>query len=543
MDYATQWSLHPGEMYNFIIPRFWGGHSSQPYNGDAVPQLKGRTIPGYWGHMPFTSTTDYLGVTAVFFAIIGLILGWKRSETKILLALLIFAMLMAFGRHFPILYKLFFDLVPFFNKFRVPVMIVVLIVFSNAALAGIGLHEFVSRIRDMDQKKALQLLGGVFGVFVLLGVVPLLMRNSLSLTHANDAQYGEQVATLFQAARFDLLKGDAIRMLALVAAAFGLVFAYLKGWLNKTVFIGAAVILLLIDLLPIDKRYMNNLIPKSQMDSIFTETSIDRYLLNDKEPHRIYPLGQLAGEAHWSYYHQSIEGYHPAKLRIYQDIREACLQNGGDPGFRNDPRIPLNWNIINMLNAKYLLVPGGFEHPNLTPVTQDQANEIVVFRNNAALPRAFCVGQTEVIEDRPARFARLNQASFKPDSVALIEKPLDKTIAAPTNWSTDITRYEPNYVDVNVTTDSQTLMVLSEIYYPAGWKAFIGDNELEILKVNHILRGVVVPAGTNTVEFKLEPKTYKISTAMMGGSIAIVYLALIIGLIPVVRQFRKKASA
>ena len=116
---------------------------------------------------------------------------------------------------------------------------------------------------------------------------------------------------------------------------------------------------------------------------------------------------------------------------------------------------------------------------------------------------------------------------------------MEETIGTPTDWSTHITRYEPNYVDVQVTTDVQTLLVLSEIYYPAGWKAFVNDQELEIHKVNHILRGVVIPAGTNTIEFKLEPTSYKISRAMMGGSILIVYSLLIIGLIPVISKWKK----
>ena len=107
-------------------------------------------------------------------------------------------------------------------------------------------------------------------------------------------------------------------------------------------------------------------------------------------------------------------------------------------------------------------------------------------------------------------------------------------------WSADMSRYEPNYIDVNVSTDKQTLLVLSEIYYPAGWKAFVDDEEVKIYKVNHILRGVVVPAGTNTIHFKLEPKTYKISKAMMGGSILIVYGLLVISLIPLVRRYLKK---
>ena len=536
-NYATQWSLHPGEMYNFIIPRFWGGHSNQRYDGDAVPQLKGRTIPGYWGHMPFTSTTDYLGVVAVFFALLGIVLGWRRTETKILFALSVFSALMAFGNHFPPLYKLFFNFMPFFNKFRVPVMIVVLIVFANASLAAIGIHELVTRIREKDEKKATKIVLGVFGVFILLGVLPLLLRNFLSFARPQEiGAYNDQVLTMLKSARFDLLKGDAVRMLALVAAAFAIVYAYLKGWLGKSLFMGALVILLLVDLLPVDKRYMQQLVPKSQMDAYFIKTKIDNLLLQDKEPHRIFPLGDLSGQAHWSYYHQSIEGYHPAKLRIYQDIREFCLLNGTDSGFGNDAASPINWNIVNMLNAKYLLAQGAINHPGLTPIYQDKTQKIVVYKNDAALPRAFCVGRTEVIVDRQARFARLNQAAFRPDSVALLEKEIPESIAAPKSWSTEITRYEPNAVDVKVTTDAQTLLVLSEIYYPAGWKAYINGDEKEILKVNHILRGVVVPAGTNTVNFVLKPKSYTISTAMMGGSMVLVYILLVIGLIPVVRR-------
>jgi len=535
-DYATQWSLHPGEMYNFIIPRFWGGHSNQEYNGDAVPQLKGRTIPGYWGHMPFTSTTDYLGAVAVLFAVFGIILGWRRTEVKILVALMGFSALMAFGRHFPPLYKLFFNLVPFFNKFRVPVMIVVLIMFSNAALAGFGIHELVSRLKELDPKKAIRIIGGVFAVFLLLGIIPLLMRNTLPLARGQEIQnYSSEVLALLKSARFDLLKADALRMLALVAVAFGFVYAYMKNWLNKSLFIGAAVIILLVDLLPINKRYMNTLIPKSQMESYFAETAVDQFLHQDQDLFRIYPLGELSGQAHWSYHHQSIEGYHAAKLRIYQDIREACLLQGTDPGFQNSPGTPINWNVVNMLNAKYILSTEQMSHPNLSQVYAGRGQTIFVYKNETALPRVFCVGNTEVIADRDARLSRLNRSSFQPDSLALVESPLSETITPPANWEAEITRYEPNAIDVRVSTDRQTLMVLSEIYYPAGWKATIDDKEKEILKVNHILRGVVVPEGSHVVTFRLEPKTYTISTAMMGGSIVIVYILLILGLLPQIR--------
>lgn len=536
-DYATQWSLHPGEMYNFIIPRFWGGHSSQLYEGEAVPQLRGRVIPGYWGNMPFTSTTDYLGVVAVFFAVIGVVLGWRRTEVKILVVLLVFSALMAFGRHFPPLYKLFFNLVPFFNKFRVPTMIVVLIMFSNAVLAGIGLHELLARARELDPKALIKKVSIIFAVFVALGALPLLLRNSLPLARPEEFQnYNDQVMSLLQSARFDLLKGDALRMLALVAGAFGLVFVFVKGWLSKSIFAGAIIVLLLVDLIPIDKRYMQQLIPKQQMENYFAEMDVDEFLLNDPDRFRVFPVGELSGQAHWSYFHESIEGYHPAKLRIYQDIRESCLLNGTDPGFQNDPRVPINWNIVNMLNSKYLLSSSELQHPNLTKVFEGTQQQIMVYENPSALPRVFAVGATEVIPDRQARFARLNQAAFQPDSVAIVEEDLPEPIAGPTQWSAEITRYEPNYIDVQVTTDQQTLMVLSEIFYPAGWKADIGGESTKIYNVNHILRGVIVPAGTSTVHFKLEPQSYTISTAMMGSSIVVIYILLVIGLVPVLKR-------
>ncbi len=540
-EYATQWSLHPGEMYNFIIPRYWGGHSSQLYEGEAVPQLSGRVIPGYWGHMPFTSTTDYLGVVAVFFAVIGVVLGWRRTEVKILVVLFIFSALMAFGRHFPPLYKLFFNLVPFFNKFRVPTMIVVIIMFSNAVLAGIGVHELLARAKEKNSNALIKKLAAIFGVFVLLGLIPLLLRNSLPLARPEEFQnYNEQVMALIQSARFDLLKGDALRMLALVAGAFGLAFAFVKGWLSKSIFAGAIIVLLLIDLIPIDKRYMQQLIPKQQMENYFAKTPVDEFLLNDSDRFRVFPVGELSGQAHWSYFHESIEGYHPAKLRIYQDIRESCLLNGTDPGFQNNPQLPINWNIVDMLNAKYVLAPGKLQHPQLTQVFEDAQQQIVVYENPSALPRVFGVGETEIIPDRQARFARLNQAEFQPDSVAIVEEKLPEPIAAPTQWSAEITRYEPNYIDVQVQTDQQTLMVLSEIFYPAGWKADIDGQSTKICNVNHILRGVIVPAGTSSVHFKLEPQSYTISTAMMGSSIVVIYILLVIGLVPVWK--RRKAE-
>ncbi|MDZ7725088.1 MAG: hypothetical protein U5R06_20295 [candidate division KSB1 bacterium] len=534
-EYATQWSLHPAEMYNFIIPRFFGGHSSQLYEGDDVPQLKDRTIPGYWGHMPFTSTTDYMGVITLVFAVLGILLLWQRREVKTLSILIFLSLLLAFGRHFPPLYNLFFNAVPFFNHFRVPTMIVSVVFFSFTLLAGMGLHALLTKAREMQRLKLLRVVLITFGLFAALGLAPFVFRNSLDFLRPQEAQqYNPQIIEALKNARFDLLKGDAVRMLALLAGAFALVLAYINKWIGKAILSIGIGVLLLIDLFGIDQRYLQQLVPESQMDNYFAATRVDNALKQTEGFYRLYPMGDFSDQPHWPYHHQTITGYHPAKLRIYQDIRESVMMRGSAPGF-NNPDAPINWNLVNMLNTKFLLSPRKLQHPNLTMLISSE--EMSVYRNTAALPRVWCVGQTEVIADKDARLMRLNDPAFDPAETAILEEPLDAEIAA-VECQPEITRYEPNYIDIVTNASQQTLLVLSEIYYPAGWKVFIDDQPGEILQVNHILRGVVLPAGEHTLHFKLEPKSYDISVAMMGGSIAVTYILLIIALVPVYKRYR-----
>ncbi|RPI02860.1 MAG: hypothetical protein EHM72_03135 [Calditrichaeota bacterium] len=477
--------------------------------------------------MPFTSTTDYFGVVAVILGLLGIVLAWKRPEVKILTGFMIFSLLLAFGRHFPLIYQVFFKWMPFFDKFRIPTMIVVMVMFSNALLAGFGLQALLEKVKENDLKKVMRQVLPIFGIIILLGVIPLLLRNVLGFIRADESKsYSPEIISLLKAVRFDLLKSDALRMLALTAAAFGLVFSYLKYNLPRALFVGAMMVLLLLDLLPINKRYMQQLIPKQQMEDYFSVSRADQFMQADKEPHRVFPLGELSSEAHWSYFHQSIEGYHPAKLRIYQDIRESCLYEGKESGFSN-AQAPINWNIVNMLNVKYLISQQEVQHPDLVPVFQDQEQQLLVYKNNRVLPRAFCIGRIEVISDRQMRLQRLNQFSFKSDSVAILEKPLSGAIETPQQWSTKVTRYEPNLIDLEVSSDKPALLVLSEIYYPAGWSAVVNGVDAEIYKVNHILRGVRIPAGESTIRFKLAPRSFQISLMLMSISMTIIYGLLI----------------
>ena len=538
-DYATSWSLYPGEMMTFLIPRFYGGSSTEQYEGNAVPQLKGRTIPGYWGKKPFTSTTDYIGVIPFFFAAIALIFSWRDSRVLVLLAIIALSLFISFGKHFSPIYDLFFNFVPFFDKFRVPSMILVLVQFSVAILAGFGFEFIYTAAKEkISLEKILKITAVIFGIFIFLGLTPFLLKSSISLTRADElSRYQPELLSLIKEARYDMLKQDAIRFLILVSIAFALTAFYLKKSAPKVIFFTGTLLLLIFDLFGISNRYMQNLVKTNEIEQHFAETATDKFLTQDQSMYRIFPLGKLYGDNRWSYRHQSIGGYHPAKLRLIQDINESNLYAGTDPAFENNTGLPINWNVVNMLNTKYILAQGLIDHPNLKRVFEDNQNNIIIYENQSYLPRVFAVGKVEIIKDKQKRLARLNDPGFEPANNAILEKEPGTEIGSATNFSSAITRYEPNQIDIEVETDTQTLLVLSEMYYPAGWRAFIDGEETEIYKTNHALRSIVVSEGSHKIEFRFQPRTYLASLWIMGSSTILVYLILGISLI---YEFRYK---
>jgi hypothetical protein len=515
---------------DLIIPRFHGGNSSEVYTGDTVPQLKGQTIPGYWGDKPFTSSTDYIGIVTVVFALIAAVFLFRERHIYALLLICALSFLISFGRYFPPVFDLFFNFVPFFNKFRVPIMILVLLQFGLAVLAGFGLDYIFRKIKESTDRGALNKIAVIFAVFFVIGGLPLLLKGFFDWVKPEElTRYQPNILALLKEARFDLMKQDALRMLLLLVVSFALVFAYLKDKISEILFGGLLLCVLLFDLLGINNRYLNNLVAAPNVESHFAETATDQFLKKDTSLYRILPLGNLYGDSRWSYRHQSIGGYHPAKLQVIQDINEKCLYNGAASGFNNAASVPINWNVVNMLNTKYLLAQGQINHPNLAQRFVDQQNNIVVYENTAFLPRVFPVANIEILAETGQRFARLNDPNFDPDSTAILEEEIQSELSMPDNFSYEITKYEPNVIDLNVETDRQTLMVLSEVYYPAGWKAYVDKTETGIYKTNHLLRSIIVPEGRHTVSFRLEPESYSQSLWISGISMVLTYFAFGLG--------------
>ncbi len=540
-DYATQWSYSISEFWNFIIPRFHGGTSNERYTGDAVPQLKNKTIPAYWGTMPFTQSYEYLGILAVVLAIMGAIFYWQSTFVRSVVIFIGFALLLSLGKHFAAFYKLFFYYMPYFDKFRVPSMVLTMVMFAVALLAAYGIKGLVEeKWREAPYQKV---VWGTLGFFILLTLIPLLFGSTFSLTAPGELErfsrfYGpdnaRQFIELLRQARLDILTSSSLRTLGFLIVAGGLLWALSKGWMGKSSTLAILGILAIMDIGWLSHSYLaDKYVDIEQLKrQAYKKTALDHYLEKDTSYFRVAPpLQSITNDTRWSYYYHSIGGYSAAKLQVFQDIVDNNLFNPVDT------HVPFNLNIISMLNGKYLVARRAWQHPQLKPVAQDNSTQLVLLENQAALPRAFFVDSVKVIADPVQRLTFMNTPDFNPGKLALLEQPLTAPIQAPDSAWARISHYEPNRITVEVYTSAPALLVLSEVYYPRGWTATLdGQTPLEIYKTNHLLRSMRIPAGNHTVELTFHPRTFYTAVTLSRTGFGILYLGLLFQLILYLRS-------
>jgi hypothetical protein len=533
-DYATGWSFHPFEVMNLLIPSFFGFRS-----------------PYYWGWMPFTESSVYIGIVPIILAVLALI--YRRNRTTIFFAVLSVVMfLISFGRHLPILYDLLFNYLPYFNKFRSPVMILHLLPFTFGVLAAYGMAFLLDIHRRDVEINIAKLKKGLLTALIVIAAVLVLgflakdtLYGSLSgfmfekegeLAQLQ-AQYGQrapQVLEQLKKARFDLfwsgrevqsgeyLWNGYVRFALISIATLGLILLYLNRKLKASLFSSSLVALLTIDLLIIDSDFIHPK-PKNALNQELQADETVKFLKSDTTLYRIFPLGQLFQDDSYMYHLvQSLGGYSPAKIRIYQEMLDSCMYNGWDKSF------PLNMNTTNMLNAKYILSHGKLPEDKFKIVHIDQAKRLVTSLNPACLPRAFFVNQALIARDRTEVFDSLNSPSFNPRLQATLEKEPTPTPQRPDTSFAEITSYLAHDIVLETFSDKTALLVLSEIYYPPGWTAYVDGRETEIYKTNYVLRSVVVPAGKHTVEFKYYSATYALglTVSFMGWGVTAVLIVI-----------------
>lgn len=531
-DYATNWSFHPQELLTLLIPSFFGFSSQYLYNWQG--QLL--ALPLYWGTMPFNTSSVYIGIVPLLLAIVALI--YRRNAKTLFFALLsVVVLLMSFGKHFAIFYELLFTTLPFFNKFRAPAMILHLLAFSVAVLGAFGFQVLMEgkEFNSAKLKKGLLVTLGVIGGVFVLGLV---MRSSLfelfGFTFTReDENFGAQAMAQLKAIRFEVLWNDMVKFVLLSAAVIGGIIFYLNGRLRIAGLSGLLIGILLVDLFIIDSKFIDPK-PHAELEQSFQPDATVQFLKQQPGLFRIFPLGDLYGETAYAYHGlQSVGGYSPAKLKIYQTLVDSCFYRGPDPAF------PLNMNVVNMLNAKYLVAQGQLPADRFVQRFVDPSGRVFTYENPAALPRAWFVQKALVAGTDSEVFALLNSRDFNPATTAILQKSPAQPIQSPgSDASVTVTEYKSRTIKLQATTSSPALMVLSEIYYPAGWKAFVDGTETEIYRTNSILRSIVVPAGTHEIVFRFDPAMYELGWDLTHAGWAVAAVCILIGLwrTPAVRE-------
>jgi hypothetical protein len=506
-QFATQWSLHPKEMITFLIPSFMG--------------FGGQT---YWGYMPFTHCPNYLGVVVLILAAAALIL--RRDRRPLFFALAgALAVVISFGRYLPVLYKPMYWLLPFFDKFRVPAMILMVLFFCTAVLAGFGLQA----LRDVivDQRKdgrsnrwtqAARRLMIIAVILVILGLILTLARGPLEDLFAGWARVGDaamnryaqlssQVRAQLDQQRFELFFGDLWKALLLAAVSLVLTALLLRRKLAVGPFTGLIIALVLADLLWVDLKAVSFGQQRGYEQTYYRQRRDDviRFLENDETLFRVLPLDQITTNEYAYYDISSVGGYHPAKLGIYQ---RAMEQVGlGNP------------NLMDLLNVKYLITRRDIDHPRFERIMEGASGTI--YRNRLALPRAFLIYRYEVQEDEEATFRRLASEDFKPGETVILERDPGVVLGPGAGGKAEITEYAPQRITARTESSSPGLLVFGEVYYPAGWKATVDGQPEEILKADGLIRAVVLPAGEHRVEMVFRPITFRVglwtSLLFLGG--------------------------
>lgn len=538
-EYALAWSYGIHETPTLLIPNVVGGASEAIGNDvKTVNQLDGQIKEivqqqsKYWGGRSFTSGPVYVGAVICFLFFIGAFF-YKGRERWWLIAATIFSIMLAWGKNFLPLTDLMFYHFPLYNKFRTVEMALVIASVTMPLLGMLGvkqLYDAPELIRQSMGKffAAIGLTGGIAALFY---IAPTMFYSFLSdqevemFTSLKSGEMGQaytQLEAALVSARVELLRADAMRSAILILLASASLWFYSTGKLATKYAMITISVLILIDLWGVDKRYLNNdnFVAKSKIDKEFTTSTADKYILSDKNPHRVMSLYvNPFNEVFTSYHHQSVGGYHGAKLRRYQDVIDSYLAPEyqqltnalRSQSMENINITMANSNALNMLNTRYFIY-----NPNEQPIVNPYAMGACWFVDSvitagSADEAIELIGRTNLSTTAIVENAELQSSS---DSLSQIE----------------LTDYKPNALTYKTNSASDRLAVFSEIYYPAGWHAYIDNQEAEIFRANYILRAMQIPAGQHTIEFKFEPKSFINGqiVATIGSVIVLILIALAI---------------
>ncbi len=540
-DYALSWSYGIHETLTLMVPNVVGGASEAIGMDNPALNSMDRSIAEavagqskYWGGRMFTSGPVYAGAVVCFLFFIGVFYYKGREKWWIIIAT-IFSIMLAWGKNFLPLTDLMFYHFPFYNKFRTVEMALVIASFTIPLLGFLGLKSLYERpeLIKLHTGKFLAALGLTGGVSLLLYLAPTLFYSFLSpqesgmFASLKSGEMGHAYAAMEQGmidARIALLKSDALRSFLFILIASGSIWFYSSNKISARYMTIGLTILILIDLWGVDKRYLNSehFISVSKARQEFAEREADKIIHSDKsKDFRVLSLYRNPfNEVNTSFHHQSIGGYHGAKLRRYQDVIDVYLQNEwstltqslqSSSGVEDVWMKLENMPALNMLNTRYLIY-----NPDKAPIS-----------NPHAFGGAWFVDGIVVAGDADDALNMLGEKDLR--RVAVVEKDFAAKVGAIANdsiaGSVELLSYAPDHLEYKSVSQTTGVAVFSQIYYPAGWKAYIDGERVEIIRADYILRALVVPAGTHTIEFKFEPDSFRYGQMVsVAGSLLVVAL-------------------
>jgi len=550
-DYATGWSYGIGETFTILIPNFNGGSSSVGFSEDSetgkmlksnnVPNANAlvKQLPGYWGSQPGTSGPVYFGAIICFLFVLGLFLLKGSVRIWVVIATLL-SVFLAWGHNFMPLTNLFLDYFPGYNKFRTVTMILVIAGFTFPLYAILTLQKILGG--EIDRKTWIRSLawsvGLTAGVALVFALVPGLAGSFVSPGDSQN-QFPEWLQKSLIADRQSLLQTDAIRsaifILLAAVAIWAMVAKKLKA--NTTILILGALIL--IDMWGVDKRYLNdgNFVSDIQAKNPYKPTVADQEILKDKSlDYRVLNMavGTFA-DASTSYYHQSIGGYHGAKMRRYQELVDFHISEEMSLIAQRFPKVKsqqgqdslfLGLNALNMLNTKYFIYS-----PQDAPIV-----------NRHALGSVWLVDKYKLVDNADQEIAAIKL--INPAKEIVVEKKFQDLLSGvslqgDSSAKISLTAYSPNKMTYHYQGKGNQLAVFSAIYYPKGWNAYINDKIVPHFEANYVLRSMLLPSGNYDIVFKFEPNSFLTGQKISFWS-SILLLLLIAGLLT--RKFLRREN-
>ena len=534
--YHTDWSFSPEETLTFIVPSFYGfGYSF--YNGPLTNNQPVR-VNTYFGQMPFVDVAvGYMGIIVFVLALFGIFTRWKDPFVQFLTILSVIALIISFGKNFPVLFDLLFYNLPYFNKFRVPSMILVLVQLSIPVLAGLGLMRIIS-LKNENNEKLKKIIKNLAIGFSAVFVLSLLLNSAFTdwfVSRVNDYAASIQQSQPRLAQQFNALAqyiagmftGDLLFTFAFLSLSFWAAVGYINLNISGDFLVLIIILLTIIDLWRIDARgedYIDN----PDLKNLFTPpdyvTAIKKQ--NDKEPFRILNLKQDGSygtfsnnNANFNEYFllEDFYGYSAVKPRTYQDIIDVV-------GAAN----PTVWR---MLNVKYIVTGKPVQYQGFSLI--NKTDNYVVYKNEDVLPRVYFVDSVKT-EKGMNLLNEIKNSSFDPKNIAFTDTkinvdPIDSTVYS------KVVEYNDELIKIDANASGNNFLFLGDTYLPYGWKAKVDGKETNIYKANYGFMGIVVHKGKHIIEFTYAPKSFYITkyvVLILSSTVVILFLCVLI--------FRKK---